>query len=97
MYSALGFMHYRASTCIIEERWDYEEYEHVCCRAVNPKEIEKYEAFTFSKPKTSKELANSEKIADAEAEQVKQENAPSFSEEQKKESADDQVIEVESD
>ena len=97
MYSAPGFMHYHASACKIEERWDYEEYEYVCCRAVNLKELEKYEAFTFSKPKTSEEFVNSEKIADAEAEQVKQENAPSSSKEQKEESIDNQVIETESD
>ena len=81
MHSAPGFMHYRASACVIEEKWDYEEYEHVCCRAVNPKELEKYEAFAFSKPKISEEFMNSEETADAEAKQVKQENAPPFTKE----------------
>ena len=71
MYSAPGFMHYHASACKIEERWDYEEYEYVCCRAVNLKELEKYEAFTFSKPKISEEFINSKEIAEKEAEQIK--------------------------
>ena len=97
MHSAPGFMHYRASACAMEYKWDYEECEHVCCRAVTPKELEKYEAFTFSKPKISEEFINSEETADAEAKEIKQEHAPPFSEEQKEKSADDQVIEAESD
>ena len=97
MHFAPGFLHYCASACVIEERWDYEEHEHICYRAVNPKELKKYEAFTFSKPKINEEFINSEKIAEIEAKQIKQENTAPVSEERKEESADNQVIEAESD
>ena len=71
MYSVLDFKHYCALVCVIEERQDYKKHEHTYCRAVNPKELEKYKAFIFSKPKMNEEFMNSEETAETEIKQNK--------------------------
>ena len=49
MYLALSFKYYRASTCLIKEKYNYSELEHVCYRAVHLLENEKYMMFILTK------------------------------------------------
>ena len=64
IFLVLEFKHYHTSVCVIEEKWDYKEYKHVYCKAVNPKELNQYEAFTFSNLKNNEEFQDSKEIGE---------------------------------
>ena len=49
IYSLPSCKHYRTSSTILEQKYDYADIEHVCCRAVHLNDKDKYEPFEFSK------------------------------------------------
>ena len=45
MHSAPGCKDHRVSVVVMKEKWDYEDVQHVCCRAVNDNRDYSWEPF----------------------------------------------------